>query len=198
MYNSELVANMRSNCEHTNSAKNLALYKQMLSEDPDARESARKALICNNMQLVTLVVNELLTGRPWQEYLRDDLVSEGFLALTDIVNSLGRRHKVVQHMTSYLRTAIHYTLSRFRDTSTTSLPENAEYADERTAIDTADILDAACLTNLGRTLLELRRQGYTLHEIAAKTGLSYRTAQRRLKAVYERFEQKKKNIQKGT
>jgi DNA-directed RNA polymerase specialized sigma subunit len=194
MYNSELATDMRNHCEHTNSKKNLAIYERLRAGDADAR----KRLICDNMPLVATVVNEYLAMRPCRAYLLDDLMGDGFLALTKAVNGLEHYHTPVIHMTSYLACAVRHALYKANDSYNEPLTGQLEGDggfDTVDTLDTIDLLDAACLTNVDQTLLRLRREGYTNREIAAKTGLSRATAQRLIRGIYERYHQRKKNLQ---
>jgi len=190
MYNSELVANMRSHCEHTNNKKNTALYERLRSGDATAREK----LICDNMPLVLMVVNEFIDDCPRREYLRDDLMGDGFLALTKTVNNLERDRTPVLHMTAYLVATIRHALYKAHELTDEELPDNCEAVSMYEAPDTLDLLNACCLTNLDTTVLSLRQRGYSLRSISTKLSITRHIARRTLTCISERFEQRKKNL----
>jgi RNA polymerase sigma factor (sigma-70 family) len=190
-YNSELATNMHDNCRYTTSAKNTALYEKMRAGDLSAREK----LIVNNMPLVAAVVNDFIDSYPNQSYLQDDLTSEGFVALTKAVNNLERYHTPVLHMTAYFVSVVRHAIYKFIDINDGGLTDDIEVPDMYEMVDTQDMLDASCLTNLDKTVLTLRQHGHTFREITARTGLHPEEVRRLLVGISERFEQRKKNLQ---
>jgi RNA polymerase sigma factor (sigma-70 family) len=223
MYNSELRANMKNNCQPISNAKNLELYRRLISGDI----SAKAGLICDNMPLVVSIVDREFTKRcPKRRRTQDDLIGEGFLALTKAINGLARSKKPVEHVGGYLSMAIRHALYKAvcaddKDTSL-SLDENregykdrgffGEYYGESTnednrehrcydalavdlgsEVETRDLLNAACVTDQDRTILDLRERGLTFREIAAEVGLSFKTVHRRLVGIRDRYDQKVKN-----
>ena len=188
-YNNELVSNMRSNCTKQTSEDNKALYTRIKQGDGDAIQQ----MITNYMPLVLDVVDKFLKSRPSREYLRDDLTSEGFVVLTEKVAQFAV--KDIENPTGFLASTLRHAIAEAasvigdrpsaieRDTFGPNLSEEIDLLDE---------LEAACLTDLDRKLVELRRAGYTFHEIAEAVGKDRKTLRGDFNAIRERFEQKEK------
>src|SRR3990167_3565186 len=84
-YNQELNANLRAACSTpTSTEDNDQLYVRVLAGDDNAREQ----MTVNNLPLVLSVVDLFIGKRPDCQYLRDDLVAEGFLAVVNAVQRI--------------------------------------------------------------------------------------------------------------
>ena len=105
-YNHELVNDMRQCCQkHTDKQENDRLYLRVLEGDAKAKEQ----LVVNNMPLVVAIVDCFIEKHPMYDYLRDDLTSEGFVALAAAAQSPNRKRDT----TSYLSKSIRSSLRKF-------------------------------------------------------------------------------------
>jgi RNA polymerase sigma factor (sigma-70 family) len=190
-YNEELIHNMKSNCKRRTCEAIVTLYARMKRGDDEARQQ----LIKSTMSIVVAKVDSYLQRYKNLEYLRDDLTSEGFLALIKIVNSMAAMQieKPAVYIARSLLHAIGNAARQIADdlNETVSVLLEANYSNE---IDLLDELDGACLTNLDHQLVELRHAGYTFHEMAEKTGLSRQSVQRDFDAIQKRFEKREKTL----
>jgi RNA polymerase sigma factor (sigma-70 family) len=171
------------------SEENKSLYARIKLGDEDARQQ----MITGHMPLVIHIVDKFIGTHPSIEYLRDDLMSEGFLALTESVTKLVV--KDIDEPTAYL-----YSIVRRAVAGAACTVGDRPRATERdifgpnssNEIDLLDELDAVCLTDTDRKLVELRRAGYSFHEIAEEIGKSHLSVWRDFDAIRTRFEQKEK------
>jgi RNA polymerase sigma factor (sigma-70 family) len=188
-YNNELKYSMKTNSTKLTSEENKSLYARIKQGD----ENARQQMITGYMPLVVDVVDTFLKSRPHLEYLRDDLMSEGFLNLTSSVTKFVVRDvdEPTAYLASTLRRAIAEVVCEIGDKP--GCAERYTFGPDSTEeIDILDELDAACLTDLDRKLVELRRAGFTFYEIAEAVERSRPTVRNDFNAIRERFEQKEK------
>jgi RNA polymerase sigma factor (sigma-70 family) len=82
--------------------RNADLYRRIQSGDTTAVER----LIEENMGLVVSLADKFIGRNPAFEYLRDDLIGTGNLALVDRANYFARPHSQVMDIRKYLTTAI--------------------------------------------------------------------------------------------
>ena len=196
-YNHELIDSMRTVCQPTSKEDNERLYEALLQGDRTAREQ----LVVNNMPLVVAIVDRRIQSDSSLEYLRDDLTSEGFVALTSAVNGLEKTRPENSNVTAYLGRAVEHDLTdllRRNRRSSREQPSDVDYSkrslasiDSLERVDVEDLLRHSCETAFEWNLIQLRRQGYTDREIASQYGIAHSTVVRRLKAIKRRYDSQK-------
>jgi RNA polymerase sigma factor (sigma-70 family) len=191
-YNTELVSNMKAVCE---TPDNDALYALL----PD--EEAHQRMITGNMLMVVSIVDDYLKSNTDFEYLRDDLTSEAFLALTRAVNTLPAttltREGPTAYMSKSIRNAIHKAARHAPyQSSETDLSKRTMGTrfDTVAVVDEADQIKSACETPLDRELVRLRKDGYTFPEIAQLVGIPRRTVIDNFHAIRARYEEHVKEL----
>ena len=185
-YNHELMNDVRDVGNANTKEDNERLYRAL----PDSREQ----LIVGNMPLVVAVVDAYLKRFPSLENERDDLMSEGFLALIESVDAL--QGKGITNVSGYLGQSIghHLTdLGRHHKLPTQQL--DVDYSkrtlanvDSLERVDVEDLLRHSCRTAFESSIVELRRQRFTLREIGAEYGINPGVVSRALKGVKARFD----------
>src|SRR5689334_13872772 len=78
-------------------------------------KAAHERMILNNVDLVEWRVDEFVRRVPSAETLRDDLISEGYLALTQAVDDLCNGESQCSNPTGYLSTAIQFAIEKYDD-----------------------------------------------------------------------------------
>ena len=212
-YNHELVNDMCRFCKkHTDRKENDRLYRRLLAGDDQAGEQ----LVVNNMPLVVAVVDIFITKHRMYEYLRDDLTSEGFLAITSAVCSAGDKDNI-QNITSYLFKSIYRALSTFSDRTgvignrssrlrkrlaQTKITTNKDVSkctlsktvEPTNMVDLRDLVESCCLSESDRTLIRMREEKYTLRQIASELNLPCTNVKRMFWAIRDRFVKKYQDL----
>ena len=192
-YNHALVSSMKTFCTPSTEADNERLYLLVREGNADARQE----MITNNMPLVIAIVDGYLKVNQDFAYLRDDLTSEGFLRLVQAVSDLADSNRRVRKPTAYLSRSIRYSIFKnarhspyqlaTMDTTKRSL---AFCSDSIERVDTQDLIDQCCETDLDRQIIGLRKQGNTFAEIAETVRLAPQTTVNHFNAVQERYDNK--------
>ena len=162
-------------------------------------DSARQRMIEANMRLVAYKVEQFLATRPQFEYMKDDLLSEGFVGLTKGVNWI--RDQAVADPTAYLAQCIRkHLLSAVEVADIVRAPRNkkrlvrqpiagaAAYAPDTQHEVLESIVDV-CDDETERTIVSLRAEGYSDAEIAGRVGLSRSRVSTLRKEIAEKFRQ---------
>lgn len=190
---------------------NSNLFDAVAAGDPAAREQ----LILQNMPLVQYKVDNFLRAFPKYNYLRDDLVSEGYVGLVEVVNKIARGELENTNPTGYLGLAIQESISiAIEDDALIRVPRRTQNYKKRTGEPlelprktntlaevswcsdgfdfTADMvlrdeLLACCEIEEEREILRLREMGHPDETIAAILGLARVTVYMLRREIYGRF-----------
>lgn len=173
---------------------------------------ARDEMIVLNMPLVTFKVDAYLSCFPHLEYLRDDLVGEGNLALVEVMNHIGTGNVKAGNVTGYLSLSIQkrigqaidgemfttskHSVRRWRREGENANPlhkvPNSDFVLSQLENDTrkeADLLDAildCCESDEERAIVDLRIKGYKDDEIASQLEISKTTIFMLRRQLYQR------------
>lgn len=207
--NRELIADMTAKGGSSREL-NDALYPQVAA----GNKAARDKMIEINMPLVVAKVDQYVKQFPEAAYLHDDLVSAGFVGLTESVNKLataGPRDN--PNATGYMSTWIQRRIGEVMDGETgigsprtqqlarqfnRQLPKQVEVGDLLMLTDSVpdptrmlellrDLIDACCETEEDTAIVDLREKGYTDREIATQLSLPYTTTYMMRREIYRRF-----------
>lgn len=215
-YNVALVSSMIANGATASREKNDILWPRVVAGE----KSACDEMIQSNMSLVIDKVDSYIRSFPDLAYLRDDLISEGFVGLVYAVNkkmvgSSPRGDKKV-NPTGYMSYWIAYhiglvadkeaalgsctkTVRRKRDDGRSlprhvPLPKNMEsetYDDAGFRIlELKDEILGCCETEDDRVIVDLREKGYVDSEIAKTLNLPHTTVYVMRREIYRRFLEK--------
>lgn len=114
---------------------NAAIYARLKSGDANARDE----LIENNIAFVHSKANLFLRERPYLLYLRDDLVSEGLIELTNAVDTMQANGvSDATNPTAYIGVALRAAFSRCADNEQSLAPDRSQ----RRARQNGTMLDA--------------------------------------------------------
>ena len=204
--NRELIDQMADVGEPNPKKANLALYPQVAAGDPDAI----KRMIELNMPLVVYKADMFVRAFPSTEYLVDDMISEGFLGLTEAVNLMAQTGAVEEpNPTGFMSEGIKRRIGavadsgygstiasrddRRRNRSTPMAPaevRDSETEDPAGMVELRDLIDSCCETDLERQIVALREKAYSDREIAAQLELPYSTIYLTRREIYARFLEK--------
>ena len=192
--------------------RNNELFPLVVAGDAKARE----ALIEENMALVVVKVDAFIAQVPGVAHLRDDLISAGHIGLVNVVNkvSLGASKKIYalnKCISDWVGRELWRLLGKEhvihipRESSRRrrnngdpipipvvlhAIPESLETPATHSAVDLEDMLAACCKSDLDRACLRLRRERYTLKEIAARLDVPLLTVHRRLRRLKARIRER--------
>jgi len=187
--------------------ENDALYVRVRQGDPDAK----RRMIEGNMALVIVLMAAYLHEHPYIDFLRDDLISEGFLALTKAVNQLALADVIEEpNPTGFLRESIYCSINdHAREENTIPVPARTQRHSDTcippyvVSIDTVDPpltdpfqvvfllekIEGCCEDPLDQQIISLRLQGYRDHEIGERLQCSQQHVSHLRKRLYERFQE---------
>jgi RNA polymerase sigma factor (sigma-70 family) len=185
---------MRVFCTKHTKEDNNALYPQVAAGDKEARQ----AMIRNNMPLVVTIVDDFLTLHPDFGYLRDDFTSAGFLGLSRAIQKMSRAGFHVKKITPFMARAIqHDIITEVQRANKHSCCQSSEVdltrrslshrIDSIERIETQELIESVCETDLDKQLLALRHEGYTIREMAIVTGMTRMTVTRAFHAIKKRY-----------
>lgn len=211
-YNTPLVEQMVANGAVASRESNDALYPQVAA----GNQEAIKKMIESNMSLVIDKVDSYI--RCWSEiaYLRDDMISEGFLGLTVAVQRMATKGEASNpNPTGYMSYWINYhigsTVDKERavgvgdrtvrrrqqdgDELPTSVPlpdtfNKDEGVDPMSQVDLQDLIESCCETEFDRVIVEMKAKRYSDKEIAATLDIPHTTTYMMRRAIYARFLEK--------
>lgn len=211
-YNTPLVEQMVANGATASRESNDALYPSVAAGDP----AAMHKMIQGNMSLVIDKVDGYICRFPGVAYLRDDLISEGFVGLTTAVNKMaeaGPREK--PNATGYMSYWINASIGAVVDKETANgvtdrtvrrhkeqpdamphyvpIPEvmtNDIVVDPMSMVDLQDLIDSCCETEQDRIIVAMRAEGHKDKEIAARLDLPITTTYMLRREIYARFLEK--------
>jgi len=190
---------------------NTELHQQACHGNADSK----RALIEKNMPLVLDRVECFLRTNPKLSHLRDDLISEGFLGLTEAVETLCRDASI-EKPSGYLVAAIQnafgrlvesevmiyysrFTAYRAKNTGRTlprqtTLSESGNLSRGETGIDLVDaqdLLASCCQTERDQRFVALRLAGCSVEEIATEFGVTPRSVYRLADQLQSRVEKRR-------
>jgi hypothetical protein len=193
--------------------KNDELYILLVVGD----QTARRRMIEGNLALVVTKVNQYIVSFPFIEFLREDMIGEGLLALTNAVDDLQARGLVENpNPTGYICKAVQNEIGHLVDEElhlqapsrtlrhrrkkgkpVVTPPQVAiepmhvdQIQDPMGMTDLRDMISAACEDELDRMIVELRERSYTYQEIATRLDIPLTTAFVQLREIYGRFLEK--------
>lgn len=188
--------------------RNEQLYPLVIA----GNEEARREMIEGNMALVTLRVNTFIRFFPQAEFLRDDLISEGLLALVSAVN--GMKNRIGQadcNPQGYLLKSISNALGEMLDSEShlqmlsktvrnkraegETLPQQIPMSgsmpdvafDEQPLRELKEDIWSVAETDEERTVLRMREEGFNDREIGEVLGMPNTTVWVTRRDLYERF-----------
>lgn len=175
----------------TTSEENKRLLKAIIDG-----QSASSRLSEGNMAVVVVNVDTLLRQCPQFKYLRDDLISEGFLALVKLANKVHRMAPIKNHqglIGTTIRNALLDLIRREREVPLTDVVLQALSDNPTTVSDLRQDLLSCCADDKDHTIIAMREAGYTDEEIAGKIGITRPNVTRRRAKLRERWERTQSN-----
>ena len=196
--------------------KNDELYQQLHETTGDEQEAIIQTMIEGNMALVFGRVSDFIDDFPKFKYLRDDLISECFLALTravralatfdpsDTPNPLGFIYRnlynaiidfafsegtlsVTRFIQWYYR-KLHGEPLKLLKVDPLLAANEPVNMDAIHKEDFMETLEELCETDDERKILHWRVEGYTHSEIANKLNVCRLAIQRALKTIHQRYQ----------
>jgi DNA-directed RNA polymerase specialized sigma subunit len=189
-------------CGITPSSKeeNEKLFRDLIEAgkdgDTEAGIRASQRLVEGNMGYVVAKVDSFLDEHTDFGFLRDDLVSEGFLVLARIAKTVMENGDIDEEefnpqamMSVSLRNAFLNMIRLERESPLTdAIEDNCIYDEAKVRDLRLDIL-ACCTNDMERETVRLRCDGLTDDQIANKLGAGRRHICRIREALYERFQE---------
>lgn len=165
-------------------------------EDGDERDIAINAMITANIPLVVLKVETYMGLHPSVDFLVNDLVSEGVLALTLAVKDLAELETPddLGNPSGYIGQRIIWAIARLVDNDEKQqLPHDYQppyplEVDPMSIVDTRDLLRAACQTPEDVTIMEMRERGCTDQEIADRLDIVRRAVCTQRHELMQRYD----------
>jgi DNA-directed RNA polymerase specialized sigma24 family protein len=152
-------------------------------------KKARQRFAEGNMAYVVTKVNSFINEHPELEYLREELISEGYLTLVQLANQLEEVNDNDFHPQALMWRALQ---NRFTDMvraekGEVELCEDLTVTGRHDAVDLqVDILHL-CRDDTDRQIVKLRLQGYTDQEIADLLNLGRVTVTTRRSKLFKRY-----------
>lgn len=194
----------------TNNEQKLEDFEELATLAPLVRQGdtvAYKRMIEGYMPLVHSRVNVYLQLFPNIFYLRDDMISEGYLSLVRAVSYIAESDVPKKdNPTSYILTTIIKGIGNYIQSEGTvkipkhiedkasvlppvfnNLNENISNEKHKNLIEIRDILEHACQSDLDREIVRLREARYTDHEIAIQLDLPIPTIYMHRHEIYDRY-----------
>jgi hypothetical protein len=162
------------------------------------REELITKFIEDNIPLVILRVNSYLGITPSESYLIDDMIAEGFLALTEAVRKLADADTPEDggNPSGYIGQRIIWAISRLAENESKAHFLNPKYrADSIDVIDPRDIIEvndalyAACETEEDRIIIEMRVRGCTDQDISDRLEIPRRAVCFQRHQIEKRYRQ---------
>ncbi|MHC4297929.1 MAG: sigma-70 RNA polymerase sigma factor region 4 domain-containing protein [Planctomycetota bacterium] len=173
---------------------------RQLTEKLDQARQAAQRLVEGNVGYVIARVDWFLDDHPEHTYLRDDLVSEGFLTLTRLATKLIEKEKVSPDvfnpggmMSICLRNSFINLVKKERTREVdigVATDRDLSYEDTFGVSDLMADLLSMCNTMEEREIIKLRAQGFNDTEIGAKLGRSQQSVNRIRNELHQRYQAK--------
>lgn len=173
-----------------------------LEEGPE-RDAAINAMIEANIPLVFTKVKGYIALQSNVEFLYDDLVSAGFVAVTVAVNELANRDTPPDggNCTAFISNRIVWGMCRLVEQFERQqipegyVPPGPEVVDPMDAVDARDLLFGACESPEDVIILEMRERGNTDQEIADRLDIPRRAVTFMRHEILERYDELKQKVQ---
>lgn len=187
---------------------NDALYDRVATGDIVARDR----LIEANIGLVHTRVRAFLTSFPKLRYLRNDMIAAGLLALTKACERMRLEGPVTgRNPTGYIYVCVSNAIGHLVEREISTVPDRTQrlarqkghalraprhvsFGDrdipdcrEMVESETMAAIDAACQTDLDRTIVRMRREGHSDQDIADATDIARATIWVLRREIYARF-----------
>ena len=167
------------------------------------RDAAINAMIEANIPLVFAKVNVYISLHPSVEFLQDDLVSEGLVALTLSVRTLADAPTPADggNCTGFIGNRIVWRMCRLVENFENQqipegyVPPGPDVVDPMDEVDARDLLFGACQTPEEVVILEMRERGNTDQEIAERLDISRRAVNMMRHELLERYDEMKRKLQ---
>lgn len=168
-------------------------------------ERTRQRMIEGYMPLVHSKVNKWINIYPSLEYLEEEMVSEGYLAVVTAVVSIERGNKPANsNVTAYVSVAIVNAIGKFLDENSTMIriPKCSDASppvieqifdrpqresDPTAMLEVSDLLTAACVSDEDRAIVDLLSKGYTEREVSAQLDIPQSTVNILRYEIHERY-----------
>lgn len=154
-------------------------------------ESSRQRMIASNMRLAMYHAERFVEQHAKYEHLKDDLLSEAFIGLTEGVDKI-RDKGVRDDPTSWLSGSIRMQLRRAVRKLARSVPMDRlrggdlAYTPDN-ELETQEAIYACCKDDTDREIVRLRGLGHTDAEIGALIGLSRGAVNRTRQRLEEKY-----------
>lgn len=153
---------------------NLEWMSKIRESHGEQRLALINEMVEANIPWVFLKLETFVHLYPGFEYMWDDMVSEGLLALTESIHILADKETPEgdeNNPQGYAGVTIVRRVGRMLERETSALPEDYKspldvVIDPRDIVETRDMLMAACETQFHRDILEMRERGSSMEEIA--------------------------------
>jgi RNA polymerase sigma factor (sigma-70 family) len=167
-------------------------------------EDTRTRMIEGYMPLVRSKVKKWVTLYPSLEHLKEDMTSEGDLAVVRAIDSIKRGERPdSSNVTGYVSVSIVNAIGEFLDTST--LIRIPRWTDEtcpvietlyevglqvqppNEEVELRDLLDTVCQSDQDRAIVDLLSRGYTEREVASQLDMAQQTVNMLKLEIHERY-----------
>lgn len=162
------------------------------------------------MPLVHSKVNKWLSIYPGLKHVKDDMTSEGYVAIVKAVDTIGQGETPDNsNVTAYVSVAIVNTISDYLDgndliriphgssDASPSIEQLFEtsliHSNLSSTLETEDMLEAVCQTDQDRSVVNLLSRGYTEREVARQLDISQTAIHFLRTEIYERYTQLERN-----
>ena len=169
-------------------------------------QKTRTQMIEGYMALVHSKVNRWLQICPGLQYLEQDMVSEGYLAIVKAIDKISKGDRPDNsNVTAYVSVAIIHAIGDFLErndtirvprSSDSNVPvietifENrAPLSNSEDTIEVREMIERACLTSEDRAIVNLLSLGYNEREIANELDMPRSTVNMLRAEIHERFTQ---------
>jgi DNA-directed RNA polymerase specialized sigma subunit len=183
------------------------LYTRVMQGD----KAARDQMIAENMPLVLFKVSSYLGCFPGMEYLRDDIVGEGNVALVVAVDMIRDGRVTNSNIPGYISVSVQTAIGNFIDRELYSSDRTARRnrsagaesepmhkvsdsdhvigeleIDPRKEADLLELIIGCCQTDEERAIVDLRVKGYVDAEIARQLDIPLTTTYMLRRELYQR------------
>lgn len=182
--------------------QNLEWMEKIRASEGEQRLALINEMVEANIPWVFLKLETFIHLYPGFEYMWDDMVSEGLLALTESLHILADKEKPQEDENNpqgYAGVVIVRRVGRMLERETSALPEDYKspldvIIDPRDIVETRDMLMASCETKFHRDILAMRERGSSFEEIAQAFDMSRGGLSVYFYEIKNKFEQLQKEM----
>ena len=175
--------------------KQIELDNEVFIDNP-IRMEAIENMVVSNIPLVILKAETYVNLHNNLEFLQDDLISEGLLALNTAVQDLADSDTPEDggNCTAYLSTRVLWALCNYVDKEeyqqipTGYAPPGPHVIDPRDIVEARDLLESACLTPEDHVIIQMREKGSTDQEIADSLNIPRRAVNFMRQDIFNRYQ----------